>query len=176
MLIADFRSEYQRYRVLGERAMAQTPDAALNTVPVEDGNSIAMLVRHISGNLVSRFTDFLTTDGEKPDRNRDDEFETRIYMRAEVEEWWRTGWSVLERQLGSLGDGDVVKTVTIRGQPLSVHAALSRSLSHVAYHIGQMVLLARVYAAGPWQSLSIPKGQSAAYNRALSGEQAPPRA
>ena len=175
MLIDDFRSEFQRYRSLGERALSQTPDEALNIVPSLEGNSLAMIVRHVGGNLVSRFTDFLTTDGEKPDRDRDREFETTSYTRAEVSAWWASGWTAVESALAGLDDGTLTATVTIRQQPLSVHAALSRSMTHIAYHVGQMVLLARIHAAGPWQSLSIPRGQSDAFNRRLAMENQPPR-
>ena len=165
MSIEDFRTEFARYRALGEKAMAQVPDSALNVVVAPDGNSIAMIVRHMSGNLVSRFTDFLTTDGEKPNRDRDREFDDRQYSRQEMDRLWSAGWAVLEEQLAMLSDGDAPKQVTIRQQPLTVHAALSRSLAHLSYHVGQIVLLARMHAQGEWQSLSIPKGKSASYNQ-----------
>ena len=164
MLIADFRSEYARYRQIAEKAMRQMPDVLLNRVPAPDANSAAMIVRHMSGNFVSRFTNFLTEDGEKPDRDRDAEFEERTYAREEMEELWAKGFAVLDDALAPLGDADLQRTVTIRNQPMTVHAALARSLAHLSYHVGQIVLLARIYAAGPWESLSIPKGQSAQYN------------
>jgi uncharacterized damage-inducible protein DinB len=166
MLIDDFRSEHARYRQLAEKALAQMPEAALNQVPSTDSNSAAMIVRHISGNLISRFTNFLTEDGEKPSRDRDAEFVERPYSRAEIDELLRKGYAVLEDALASLTDDDLARTVTIRQQPLTVHAALSRSLAHVAYHVGQIVLLARTTAAGSWQSLSIPRGQSQQFNAA----------
>lgn len=165
MSIEDFRGEFARYRALAEKAMAQVPDDALNVVVAPDGNSIAMIVRHMSGNLISRFTDFLTTDGEKPNRDRDREFDDRSYSRQEMESMWNAGWAVLEQQLASLQDSDAQKQVSIRQQPLSVHAALTRSVGHLSYHVGQIVLLARMHATGDWQSLSIPKGQSASYNQ-----------
>lgn len=165
MLITDFVEEYRRYRQLGEKAIAQADDATLNRLPHADANSIAMLVRHMGGNLASRFTDFLTDDGEKPWRERDEEFVTREYTRAEVHEWWARGWDVLEHAVGALTDADLERTVHIRRQPLTVHAALCRSLAHVAMHVGQIVLLARVGAGGAWQTLSIPKGGSAGYNQ-----------
>lgn len=174
MLIDDFRTEFSRYRTLGERAMAQVSDAALNVVPAPDGNSVAMIVRHVSGNLISRFTDFLTTDGEKPDRDRDREFEDRSYSRDEVNALWEAGWDVLERELKSLTDGDAETEVTIRQQPLTVHAALSRSLAHISYHVGQLVLLGRMHAGERWQWLSIPKGQSHSYNQSPTLEKPPP--
>jgi uncharacterized damage-inducible protein DinB len=166
MLIADFRSEYARYRQLAEKALAQMPDAELNRVPAPDANSAAMVVRHMSGNLISRFTNFLTEDGEKPNRDRDREFDERPYTRVEVSELWAKGFAVLDDALAPLTDADLERTVTIRQQPMTVHAALSRSLAHLAYHVGQIVLLARIYAAAPWESLSIPKGQSNQYDAA----------
>ena len=166
MLIADFRSEYTRYRQIAEKAMRQMPDAQLNRVPAPDANSAAMIVRHMSGNFVSRFTNFLTEDGEKPNRDRDAEFDERTYTREEMEELWAKGFAVLEDALAPLGDADLQRTVTIRNQPMTVHAALARSLAHLSYHVGQIVLLARIYASGPWESLSIPKGQSKSYNAA----------
>jgi uncharacterized damage-inducible protein DinB len=172
-VLSDFVDEYRRYRATGERALAQVPDAALDLVPAPDANSVAMLVRHMSGNLASRFTDFLTTDGEKPWRERDAEFETRPYTRAEVDTLWREGWAVLEATLAGLTDADLGATVTIRGQPLTVHSALSRSLAHVAYHVGQLVLLARMHAGEPWRWISIPKGGSDAYNARPDMEKAP---
>jgi hypothetical protein len=172
-MIDDFQGEYRRYRLLAEKALAQMPDAALNHVPVAEANSAAMIVRHMSGNLRSRFADFLTTDGEKPDRDRDQEFLERAYTRTEVDLLWAQGWAVLENTLASLTDADLSRTVTIRQQGLSVHAALCRSLAHVATHVGQLVLLARMTATEPWQSLSIPRGASTAYNAAPNRERAP---
>jgi len=172
-MLEDFIGEYKRYRILGQRALDQLPDAALNTVPAVDANSAAMIVYHVSGNLTSRFTDFLTTDGEKPWRTRDQEFENRTASRDEINSVWTAGWGVLEKQLAQLTDADMTRTVTIRNHPLSVHAALSRSLSHVAYHVGQIVLLARMSTGAEWQSLSIPRGQSNAYNGNPTGEKVP---
>jgi len=168
MLIADFRSEYARYRQLAEKALAQMPDAELNCVPAPDANSAAMIVRHMSGNLISRFTNFLTEDGEKPNRDRDREFDERPYTRTEVTELWANGFAALDEALAPLTDADLERTVTIRQQSMTVHAALARSLAHLSYHVGQIVLLARIHAAAPWESLSIPKGQSTQYNAAPS--------
>lgn len=173
-MLEDFRTKHRRYRLIGERALAQLPDAALNHVPAPDGNSAAIVVRHLSGNLMSRFTDFPTTDGEKPWRDREAEFADRAYSRAEVDALWQQGWGAVEGALTSLTDADLAGTVAIRGQPLTVHAALCRSLAHVAYHSGQLVLLARAEAAGPWQRISIPKGASEAYD-AAPDLQRPPR-
>ena len=172
-MLSDFVEEFQRYRRTGERALAQVLDAALDHVPAPDANSVAMIVRHMSGNLASRFTDFLTTDGEKPWRQRDGEFEERPYTRAELDALWRDGWAVLEGTLAGLTEADLAATVTIRGQPLSVHAALCRSVAHVSYHVGQLVLLARMLATEPWRWISIPKGGSDAYNARPDMEKAP---
>ena len=172
-LVTDLLGEYKRYRLLAEKAMKQMPDDALNVVPGIECNSVAMIVAHMSGNLRSRFTNFLTEDGEKPWRERDEEFASRTCSRPDVLKLWADAWSVLESEVTPLTDADLARVVTIRQQPLTVHAALCRSISHVAYHVGQIVLLARMYADGPWESLSIPKGQSAAYNKNPTREKAP---
>src|SRR5436305_11637832 len=135
-MIENFVKEYQSYRRIGEKALAQVSDDALNRVIGTDNNSVAMIVRHISGNLRSRFTDFLASDGEKPWRDRDDEFAERHYMPQEIDQLWRQGWAVVEEALAQLTDADLERQVTIRGQPHTVHAALTRSLAHVAYHVG----------------------------------------
>jgi hypothetical protein len=172
-MIEDFVGEYNRYKLLGDRAIDQMADDALNVIPGAECNSVAMIAYHVSGNLKSRFTDFLTTDGEKPWRDRDDEFENRECSRAEVRTIWNAGWLVLEGELARLTDADLARTVTIRKQPLLVHAALCRSLAHVSYHVGQIVLLARMSTGAEWRSLSIPKGQSNAYNANPTAEKAP---
>jgi hypothetical protein len=173
--VQGFIDEYQRYRLLGEKAIEQASDGALNHVPVGDGNSIAMIVRHVSGNLASRFTDFLTSDGEKPTRDRDSEFADGFWSRDEVLGAWASGFGVVERQLAALTDADLQRTVTIRGTPLTVHDALCRSIAHTAMHTGQVVLLAKIEAGERWQSLTIPKGQSAQYNLNPTLEKRPAR-
>jgi len=175
MLVQDFVEEYARYRALGEKAMVQVSDAALNRVMAPDGNSIAVLVRHIGGNLASRFTNFLIEDGEKPWRDRDREFDDGTFTRVQIDEAWNTGWAILESELAKLTDADLERVVTIRRKELTVHAALSRSLSHVAMHVGQIILLARMLAEAPWQSLSIPRGQSQVYNQNPTLEKRPAR-
>ena len=171
MLIDDFRNEYARWQKTAEKAIAQMPDDALNHVPSPEGNSVAMLVRHVSGNLVSRFTNFLTEDGEKPDRDRDAEFAERPYTRAEVDEMMRRGFGVVDATLAPLTDDDVTRTVTIRGEQMTVHAALARSLAHIANHMGQIVLIAKMTAGGPWQSLSIPRGKSKEFTAKMMAAQ-----
>ncbi len=175
MFIKDFADEYARYRALGKKAMAQVPDEGLNRVLAPDGNSIAVIVRHIGGNLQSRFTDFLTSDGEKPWRNRDGEFVEGPLTRADVDEAWRRGFEVLERQLAALSDTDLTRQVKIRGTPLTVHEALCRSLAHTASHVGQIILLARILAGNEWKTLSIPRGQSEQYNLRPTFEKGPAR-
>jgi hypothetical protein len=168
MFIDDFRSQYVNYRQLAEKALAQMPDSALDRVLSPEGNSAAMIVRHMSGNLVSRFTNFLTEDGEKPNRERDREFDERPYSRAEMNALWAKGFAVLDDALAPLGDDDLRRTVTIRQEPMTVHAALTRSLAHLAYHVGQIVLLARIEAASPWESLSIPRNKSQQFNSEMN--------
>ena len=163
-MIRDFINEYARYRSIGEKAIAQVSDDALNKVLGTENNSIAIIVKNIGGNLVSRFTDFLTSDGEKPWRDRDSEFQTASYDRAEVERIWSEGWSVLESELSKLTDEQLLQQVYIRGQAWTVHDSLCRSLAHLSYHVGQIVLLARILTEGDWQWISIPKGQSREYN------------
>ena len=163
-MIEDFSKEYDRYKKIGLKAMAQVPDSRLHEAVGPAGNSIAILVQHVSGNLISRFTDFLTSDGEKQWRNRDSEFDTLDNSRTELEELWARGWSMLENELARLTDQDLLRRVYIRGQAWTVHGALARSLAHVAYHVGQMVTLARVLCSGNWQWISIPKGKSEEFN------------
>ena len=172
-MIANFVAEYERYKIIGERALAQIPDAALNQMPYAEGNSAAMIVRHIGGNFRSRFTEFLTTDGEKPWRNRESEFAQVPYTRQQLNEHWGQGWEALYGALQALRNEDQSTPVTIRGDALTVHEALCRSLAHVAMHVGQLIILARIYHHDDWQSLSIPKGKSAQYNLNPSKEKRP---
>ena len=170
MLTKSFLDEYARYRSTAENAMAQVSDEALNRVVSADGNSIATLVRHISGNMISRFTDFMASDGEKSWRDRDGEFESGPFSRDEVNDAWKRGWEVLEREVGRLRDEDFTRTVTIRGQAMTVLEALLRNVTHVAMHIGQIILLARISAGEDWKTLSIPRGQSRQFNEQMARE------
>jgi hypothetical protein len=156
-MIKHFIHEYELYKKLGQRAMDQLSEEELNTITGSDNNSAAIIVRHISGNLVSRFTDFLTTDGEKSWRNRDEEFVEKHYSRAEIQEMWEKGWSTVLNQLNSLEDADLQKTVVIRNEPWNVHAALCRSVAHTSFHVGQIILIARMFRQQNWQWLTIPK-------------------
>jgi len=175
-MIDNFVKEYQTYRRIGEKALAQVPDEALNRVIGTDNNSVAVIVRHISGNLRSRFTDFLTSDGEKPWRDRDSEFADLTYDRQAIEQMWTEGFEVVERELAALTDADLDRQVMIRNVPHTVHEALCRSVAHTAYHVGQIVLLARILAESDWQWISIPKGKSQDFNQKMMGDDKPPSA
>jgi uncharacterized damage-inducible protein DinB len=176
-IVESIRAEYLRYKTLAEKAIAQVSDAELCAEAPNGGNSIATICWHISGNFRSRFTDFLTTDGEKPWRAREEEFEARAVTRAELLAKLDEGWQVLLDALSNLSDEQLQRTVTIRQQPLLVHEALFRSLAHVSYHVGQIVYVAKAMRGTKWVSLSIPPGKSDEFNRRLAGEpsgQAPP--
>ncbi|MYA42097.1 MAG: DUF1572 domain-containing protein [Gemmatimonadetes bacterium] len=162
-LLPLIEAEFLRYKLLGERALRQVRPEELH-VRGDDGNSVAIIVWHVAGNLESKFTDLLTTDGEKPWRDRDSEFEPREVSAAEVTEKWERGWRVLFGALADLTDDDLAAPITISGVQFRVDEALLRSLAHLAYHVGQIVLLARSFRGGDWEYLSIPPGESEAYN------------
>ena len=153
-------AEFQRYRDLAEKSFAQLDDPDFFLQPDPESNSIAMIVQHLGGNLKSRWTDFLTTDGEKPTRERDAEFEVQTRTRAELLAVWNEGFTCLFGTLRQLKPEDLLKTVTIRGQPHTVIRALQRALTHVGYHVGQIVYLAKSIKREGFKSLSIPRGQS----------------
>ena len=157
-VVTSMEAEYRRYKKLAEGAFDQARDAELLQVPAADGNSIAMVVWHVSGNLKSRFTDFLTTDGEKPWRDRESEFGARTVTRAELLAKWEEGWRVLFATLATLDDGALARRVAIRGEPHTVLQALHRSLAHTSYHVGQIVLLSKSFRGDGWKSLTIPRG------------------
>jgi hypothetical protein len=165
-VVESIRAEYQRYQLLAERAMDQVSEAQLGAPGPGSGNSLTTIAWHVAGNLRSRFTHFLTEDGEKPWRNREDEFAARSVSRDELRTHWNTGWSALYEALEPLSDNDLHRSVTIRGQSLRVHDALHRSLAHVSYHVGQIVYLAHAHRGAAWEYLSILPGGSAAYNAA----------
>jgi Protein of unknown function (DUF1572) len=149
------------YKTLGERAMAQASDEALVSSPDPESNSIAIIVKHLAGNMRSRWSDFLTTDGEKPDRNRDSEFESPPQTRAELLALWESAWKIVFSEFAPLTDSDLARTVRIRGERHSVMQAINRQIAHYAYHIGQIVYIAKHYSADRWNSLTIPRGKSA---------------
>ena len=158
-------SVFDYYKTLGEKAMAQITDEALFQMPDEKSNSISVIVKHLHGNMLSRWTDFLTTDGEKEWRDRDSEFEETIETREEVMKQWNEGWACVFSALNTLHPEDFDKTVYIRNMGQTVLEAIMRQMAHYAYHIGQIVYLARLFNEGDWKTLTIPKGGSAAYNK-----------
>ncbi|HEY1340994.1 MAG TPA: DUF1572 domain-containing protein [Bryobacteraceae bacterium] len=160
-LLKDSLALFRYYKKLAENAMAQVSDDALFGSPSSEVNSIAITVKHMAGNMRSRWTDFLTTDGEKPDRNRDSEFEEAAATRAELMQMWEKGWSYVFGALEPLSDLDMGRTITIRGEKHSVMQAITRQIAHYSYHVGQIALLAKHYAGEGWKSLTIPKKGSA---------------
>jgi len=159
--LVDLVRTFRNYKALGDGALSQVSDDNLHALVDRDANSIAVIVKHLAGNLRSRFTDFLTADGEKPGRDRDAEFEMADRVsRDEINGWWEEGWAIALASIESLTPGDLERTVTIRGEPFHVVEALNRLATHAAYHVGQIVLLAKHFAGPNWKSLSIPKGQS----------------
>jgi len=170
-----FRS-FRGYKRMADGALAQLNDQDFFYLPDPESNSVALLVKHIAGNLRSRWTDFLTTDGEKPDRNRDQEFVlTADDTREELMRRWEQSWETVFATIKSLKPEDVSRTVTIRGDAHTVVQALNRSLTHVAYHVGQILYLGKHRRGADWMTLSIPKGKSAEFN-ALKPEQRKSRA
>jgi hypothetical protein len=156
---------FEANKRLADRAVEQVPDDKLRVALDENTNSIAIIMKHIAGNLCSRWTNFLTTDGEKPERNRDGEFVDSFSSRAELLDFWERGWACLRTTLKKLKPEDCGKTVLIRGEPHSVPLALERSLGHTCYHIGQIVQVARIHAGDHWKTLTIPRGGSEQFNK-----------
>jgi len=171
-VVASILDEYKRYKALAEAAIGQIGDADLTRLGPAGGNSIEILVRHLAGNFKSRFTDFRTSDGEKPWRHRDDEFETASLNRTELMASWEGAWTIVLGEISQLTDADLDKTVTVRQQPLRIDEALHRSLAHTAYHVGQIVYLAKEMRGEAWRTLSIPKGKSEEYNQKATRETA----
>jgi hypothetical protein len=163
------------YKRMGEGAMAQLSDDEIFRLIDAEANSVALIVKHMAGNMRSRWTDFLTSDGEKPDRNRDTEFEMNPgTTRADVMAWWETGWKCVFDAVDPLQPEDMGRTITIRGEAHSVVQAINRQIAHYSYHIGQIVLLAKHFKSASWKSLSIPKGQSQQVN-AMAQDKRPQR-
>lgn len=162
---------FQYYKKLAERAMEQVPDAALFLAPDARSNSIAIVVKHLAGNMRSRWIDFLTSDGEKADRHRDSEFELPPGTREELLALWNEGWDSVFSALEPLSESDLTRTVTIRKEPYSVIQAINRQVAHYSYHVGQIVFLAKHFAGDGWSALTIPRGKSAEFNtKVASGE------
>jgi len=165
--ISSIRSEFERYHAVAEGALTQMGHDAFFHASDSDANSVAILVKHMAGNLTSRWTNFLTTDGEKPQRDRDSEFElTPEDIRETLMTRWSASWQLVFHELGQLNDADLGRAVYLRGQSLSVSAALLRQLAHTVYHVGQIVTLARQQSKS-WQSLSVPRGWSTTLNERM---------
>jgi hypothetical protein len=168
--VAEARDRFAKLRATAEGALAQVDDAAFFALPEPSGetNSIALVVKHVAGNARSRWTDFLTSDGEKPDRHRDTEFELAgDDSRAALMAAWARGWQALDDALAPLGPADLERTITIRGEPHTVLQALVRQLVHYGQHVGQIVLLARIARGAEWRTLSVPRGGTAAFNASM---------
>jgi len=164
--LTDIIRAFRGYKKLGDASIAQVSDDDLHTLVDPDANSIAIIVKHLAGNFRSRFTDFLTTDGEKPERDRDREFVMdERPSRAQILEWWESGWTAALGSIEALTADDLERTIRIRGEAFAVFEALNRSVTHAAYHVGQIALLAKHFAGPEWKSLSIPKGASKAHTQ-----------
>jgi hypothetical protein len=158
---------FKEYKALGDKTFVQLSDEQLHLQPNEASNSIAIIIQHMHGNMLSRWTNFLTEDGEKSWRKRDEEFEVQSLSKEQLLTLWEEGWKVCLDTLETLTGDDLLKTITIRSQPLIVIDAINRQMAHYSYHVGQIVYLGRWMKEGEWQSLSIPKGESKAYNEQL---------
>jgi hypothetical protein len=169
--LEDSISLFRYYKKMTEGAMDQVTDEQLFATLDAEMNSIAIIVKHMTGNMRSRWKNFLTSDGEKPDRDRDTEFVAPPTTRADLMQPWNDGWEKVFEALTPLSDADLGRTVTIRGEPHSVMQAINRQIAHYAYHCGQIVFLAKHFAASEWKSLSVPRNKSAEFNRrVLEGE------
>ena len=169
-VIAGAVTVFKNNKGWADEAIAQLTDDQLHVALDPNTNSVAVIMKHVAGNLLSRWTEFLTTDGEKTWRNRDDEFVDTFANRAEVVEYWEGGWSCLFDTLNGLGVEDLYKTVPIRGEEHSVPLAIYRSLAHCGYHVGQIILTARILAGTEWETITIPRGQSGSYNQKVWGK------
>ncbi len=167
----DTHAIFRQYKKLADAAIAQVADADLCRTLDPEMNSIATIVKHMTGNMLSRWTDFLISDGEKPTRNRDSEFEDPPATRAELLALWERGWSCLFAALEPLTDADLTRTITIRGEAHSVMQAINRQVAHYSYHCGQIIFLAKHFQSANWKTLSVARKQSAEFNRkVLAGE------
>ncbi|MFZ0743923.1 MAG: DUF1572 domain-containing protein [Terracidiphilus sp.] len=173
--IEDSLAVFLYYKKLAERAMEQVADQQLFAVLDQEANSIAIIVKHMAGNMRSRWTDFLTSDGEKPDRHRDMEFVDPPRTREALLKEWENGWNCVFQALEPLTDADLARTVTIRGEPHSVMQTINRQVAHYSHHVGQIVLLAKHFACDRWQSLSVARNQSAEFNRKVAAGEASQR-
>lgn len=168
--LESIQKQFKMYRSIGERAMAQVPDEALFHQFNVESNSMATIIKHLHGNMISRWTDFLTSDGEKDWRQRDAEFENDLKTREEVMKLWNSGWECLFLALEALQPDDLDREVRIRGEAHTVMEAINRQLTHYPYHIGQIVYAAKLLVTGHWNSLSIPRNKSAEFNQKMFGK------
>ncbi|HEX5438525.1 MAG TPA: DUF1572 family protein [Gemmatimonadaceae bacterium] len=171
-IVGSITAEFRRYKALAEGALRQLRDEDLSRTNSPTDSPVAVIAWHISGNLRSRFTDFLSSDGEKPWRDRESEFKAHEVSRTELLTQWEEGWQVLLGTLDALSDDDLDRFVSIRGVPLRVYEALHRSLAHTSYHVGQIVYVSKMLRGGAWQYLSIPPGGSEEYNKSPAAEKA----
>jgi Protein of unknown function (DUF1572) len=171
LVIDALTKRFVAYKEMAEKAVAQISDAQLHQSLDENTNSVAVMMKHMSGNLLSRFTNFLTSDGEKPNRDRDSEFIDDNADRAAIVRHWESGWQCLFDALSPLTDQDLQRTVTIRGEPHTVIDALLRQLAHHSYHVGQIVQLSRYLAKDQWTVLTIPRGGSKQFNSMMDAKQ-----
>ncbi len=169
--LQDSLSLFRYYKKLTERAMEQVTDEQLFAVLDGEMNCIAIIVKHLVGNMRSRWTDFLVSDGEKPDRKRDTEFENPPTTRAALMKMWEEGWNSVFTALEPLSDADIERTVPIRGEPHSVMQAINRQIAHYAYHCGQIVFLAKHLQASQWKSLTVPRGKSEDFNQRVASKE-----
>ncbi len=167
----DALQSFRNYKKLAQRAIEQVSDEEFFRTIDAESNSIAIIVKHIAGNLHSRWRDFLTTDGEKPDRNRDTEFEMIADTRESLMQFWETGWQTLFDNIEPLTEEDFSKTINIRGEPHTVVEAINRQLTHYSYHVGQIVLLAKHFKSTDWKTLTVPRNRSSEFNQYLAEKQ-----
>ena len=170
--LADALQSFRNYKKLADRAIEQVSDNEFFALIDAESNSIAVIVKHVAGNLHSRWRDFLTTDGEKPDRDRDQEFEMTEDTRTSLMEFWDSGWKTLFGSIEPLAEEDFGRTIKIRGEPHTIVEAINRQLTHYSYHIGQIVFLAKHLKSAEWKTLSVPRNRSAQFNQHLADQQA----
>ena len=169
--LEEIQRQFRGYKHMAEGAMAQLKDEELFVALDKEANSVAIIIKHLAGNMRSRFVDFLTTDGEKPDRHRDQEFEiAERSTRAEVMRWWEAGWACVFGALETVKPEGLMDTVTIRNEPHTVLLAINRQLAHYAYHVGQIVFLAKHFRSTEWKSLSVPRGKSEEFNAKMAAK------
>jgi Protein of unknown function (DUF1572) len=164
--------EFRDMKALADRAVAQVSDEEFFRAIDPESNSIAVIMKHMAGNMRSRWTDFMTSDGEKPDRHRDTEFELKDEDRGAIQGRWEAGWRTVFGAIGPLAGEDLLRTVTIRREPHTVVEAVNRQLAHYAQHVGQIIFLAKHLKSSAWRTLSVPRGMSEAFNRKMEEEHA----